>query len=35
MVLFGNIVEDGCIVKMVGVDEFIWVMEGLVRIFEL
>lgn len=33
-VLFGNIAEDGCIVKTAGVDEPIWVMEGPARIFE-
>ena len=33
-VLFGNIAEDGCIVKTAGVDESIWVFEGTARIFE-
>jgi len=33
-VLYGNIAEDGCIVKTAGVDESIWVMEGPARIFE-
>lgn len=30
VVLYGNIVEDGCVVKIVGVDESILVFEGLV-----
>jgi dihydroxy-acid dehydratase len=33
-VLYGNIAQDGCIVKTAGVDEAIWVMEGPARIFE-
>ena len=33
-VLYGNLAEDGCIVKTAGVDESIWVMEGPARIFE-
>ncbi len=33
-VLFGNLAENGCIVKTAGVDESIWVMEGPARIFE-
>ncbi len=33
-VLFGNLAEEGCIVKTAGVDESIWVMEGPARIFE-
>ncbi|MGE0682078.1 MAG: dihydroxy-acid dehydratase [Candidatus Binatia bacterium] len=33
-VLYGNIAQDGCIVKTAGVDESIWVMEGPARIFE-
>ena len=33
-VLFGNIAEDGCIVKTAGVDESIWVFEGTAQIFE-
>lgn len=33
-VLFGNIAQDGCIVKTAGVDESILVFEGEVRIFE-
>ena len=33
-VLFGNIAEEGCIVKTAGVDESIWVFEGTARIFE-
>ncbi len=32
-VLFGNIAEDGCIVKTAGVDEKIWKFEGPARIF--
>lgn len=31
---YGNVVEDGCIVKMVGVDEFIFKFNGIVRIYE-
>jgi dihydroxy-acid dehydratase len=33
-VLYGNIAEDGCIVKTAGVDESIWVFEGPAKIFE-
>lgn len=33
-VLFGNIAEDGCIVKTAGVDEEIWKFSGPARIFE-
>ncbi len=33
-VLFGNLAEEGCIVKTAGVDESLWVMEGPARIFE-
>ena len=33
-VLFGNIAEDGCIVKTAGVDEGIWKFTGRARIFE-
>ena len=33
-VLYGNIAEQGCIVKTAGVDESIWVFSGPARIFE-
>ena len=33
-VLYGNIAEDGCVVKTAGVDESILVFEGKARIFE-
>ncbi len=33
-VLFGNVAENGCIVKTAGVDESIWEFEGRVRLFE-
>jgi dihydroxy-acid dehydratase len=33
-VLYGNLAEDGCIVKTAGVDESIWRFEGPARIFE-
>ena len=33
-VLFGNIAEDGCIVKPAGVDEEIWKFSGPAKIFE-
>lgn len=33
-VLFGNIAEDGCVVKTSGVDESIWVFEGPAHICE-
>ncbi len=32
-ILYGNIAEDGCIVKTAGVDESIWTFEGPARIF--
>jgi dihydroxy-acid dehydratase len=32
-VLYGNIAEDGCIVKTAGVDESIWKFEGRARVF--
>jgi dihydroxy-acid dehydratase len=32
-VLYGNLAEDGCIVKTAGVDESIWKFEGPARIF--
>jgi dihydroxy-acid dehydratase len=32
-VLYGNLAEDGCIVKTAGVDRSIWVFEGPARIF--
>ncbi|MBF0288436.1 MAG: dihydroxy-acid dehydratase [SAR324 cluster bacterium] len=32
-VLYGNIAEEGCIVKTAGVDESIWTFEGPARIF--
>jgi dihydroxy-acid dehydratase len=32
-VLHGNIAVDGCIVKTAGVDESIWVFEGVARVF--
>lgn len=32
-VLYGNIAEDGCIVKTAGVDESIWKFEGPARVF--
>lgn len=32
-VLFGNIAEEGCIVKTAGVDESIWKFEGPARVF--
>jgi len=32
-VLYGNIAEDGCIVKAAGVDESVWIFEGPARIF--
>lgn len=34
VVFYGNIVFDGCVVKIVGVDELIYVFEGSVKIFE-
>ena len=33
-VLYGNIAEEGCVVKTAGVDESIWVFEGPARVFE-
>jgi dihydroxy-acid dehydratase len=33
-VLYGNLAEEGCIVKTAGVDESIWKFEGPARIFE-
>lgn len=33
-VLYGNIAEDGCVVKTAGVDESIWVFEGPAIVFE-
>lgn len=33
-VLYGNIAEDGCIVKTAGVDEEIWTFAGRARVFE-
>lgn len=33
-VLFGNIAEEGCIVKTAGVDESIWTFTGRARVFE-
>jgi dihydroxy-acid dehydratase len=33
-VLFGNIAEDGCIVKTAGVDESIWTFSGPARVYE-
>ncbi len=33
-VLYGNIAEDGCIVKTAGVDESIWKFAGRARVFE-
>jgi dihydroxy-acid dehydratase len=33
-VLYGNIAEDGCIVKTAGVDESIWKFEGTARVFQ-
>ena len=33
-VLFGNIAEDGCIVKTAGVDESIWKFTGKAKVFE-
>jgi len=33
-VLYGNIAEDGCIVKTAGVDESIWTYSGRARVFE-
>ena len=33
-VLFGNIAQEGCIVKTAGVDESIWAFEGPAKVFE-
>ncbi len=33
-VLYGNIAEDGCVVKTAGVDESVWVFSGPARIME-
>ena len=33
-VLYGNLAEDGCIVKTAGVDESIWHFEGPARVFQ-
>jgi dihydroxy-acid dehydratase len=33
-VLYGNIAEDGCIVKAAGVDASVWIFEGPARIFQ-
>ncbi len=33
-ILFGNIAEDGCIVKTAGVDESIWKFSGPARVFQ-
>ncbi|MBD3646047.1 MAG: dihydroxy-acid dehydratase, partial [Pseudomonadales bacterium] len=33
-VLYGNIAEDGCIVKTAGVDESLWTFTGPARVFE-
>jgi len=33
-VLYGNLAEDGCIVKTAGVDRSIWKFSGLARVFE-
>src|SRR5690554_198789 len=33
-VLFGNIAQDGCVVKTAGVDESIYVFEGKAKVFE-
>jgi dihydroxy-acid dehydratase len=33
-VLYGNIAEDGCIVKTAGVDESIWKFQGKAKVFE-
>jgi len=32
-ILYGNIAEDGCVVKTAGVDESIWVFDGPARVF--
>ncbi len=33
-ILYGNLAEEGCVVKTAGVDESIWVFEGPARVFE-
>ncbi len=33
-VLFGNIAEDGCVIKTAGVDESIWHFEGPAKVFD-
>lgn len=33
-VLYGNLAEEGCVVKTAGVDEAIWVFTGTARVFE-
>lgn len=33
-ILYGNLAEDGCVVKTAGVDENIWVFTGPARVFE-
>ena len=33
-VLFGNIAQDGCVVKTAGVDEALWHFEGRARVFD-
>jgi len=33
-VLFGNIAQDGCVIKTAGVDESIWHFEGRARVFD-
>jgi dihydroxy-acid dehydratase len=32
-ILYGNLAEDGCVVKTAGVDESIWIFEGPSRVF--
>ena len=32
-ILYGNLAEDGCVVKTAGVDESIWIFEGPARVF--
>lgn len=32
-ILYGNLAEDGCVVKTAGVDESIWVFDGPARVF--
>ncbi|HKK50363.1 MAG TPA: dihydroxy-acid dehydratase [Myxococcota bacterium] len=33
-ILYGNLAEEGCVVKTAGVDESIWVFEGPARVFQ-